>query len=154
MPVTTNPALPFCTNSGAAAATVDADSNDVSALHIAAFIGTHLHSRQSSAKFFARSNANLQDPELTALEHKRGKVILDAISEVMPKAAIEHDLAARAFLSPLTGNIIVRSSRASIANGPPSTSSHIRPVWDTGPKPTLPPICSRASRSARSFMAP
>lgn len=75
-------------------------------LHIAAFIGTHLHSRESSAKFFARYNASLQDPELSALEHKRGKVLLDAISAVMPKVAIEHDLAVRAFLSQLTGNII------------------------------------------------
>jgi AcrR family transcriptional regulator len=75
-------------------------------LHIAAFIGTHLHSRESSAKFFARYNANLQDPELTDLEHKRGKVLLDAISAVMPKVAIEHDAAVRAFLSQLTGNII------------------------------------------------
>ncbi|MFC4312480.1 TetR/AcrR family transcriptional regulator [Steroidobacter flavus] len=75
-------------------------------LHIAAFIGGHLHSRESSAKFFSRYNASLQDPELTALEHKRGKVLLDAISEVMPKVAIEHDLAVRAFLSQLTGNII------------------------------------------------
>jgi AcrR family transcriptional regulator len=75
-------------------------------LHIAAFIGTHLHSRESSAKYFARYNLNLQDPELTALEHKRGKVMLDAISEVMPKVAIEHDAAVRAFLSQLTGNII------------------------------------------------
>jgi AcrR family transcriptional regulator len=75
-------------------------------LHIAAFIGTYLHSRESSAKFFARYNVNLQDPELTALEHKRGKILLDAISEVMPKVAIEHDAAVRAFLSQLTGNII------------------------------------------------
>ncbi|GFE80610.1 hypothetical protein GCM10011487_26100 [Steroidobacter agaridevorans] len=75
-------------------------------LHIAAFIGTHLHSRESSAKFFARYNANLQDPELTDLEHKRGKILLDAISAVMPKVAIEHDAAVRAFLSQLTGNII------------------------------------------------
>jgi AcrR family transcriptional regulator len=75
-------------------------------LHIAAFIGTHLHSRESSAKYFARYTLNMQDPELSALEHKRGKVLLDAISEVMPKVAIEHDAAARAFLSQLTGNII------------------------------------------------
>lgn len=75
-------------------------------LHIAAFIGSHLHSRESSAKFFSRYNASLQDPELTALEHKRGKILLDAISAVMPKVAIEHDAAVRAFLSQLTGNII------------------------------------------------
>ncbi len=68
-------------------------------LHIAAFIGSYLHSRESSAKFFSRYNASLQDPELTALEHKRGKILLDAISEVMPKVAIEHDAAVRAFLS-------------------------------------------------------
>jgi len=75
-------------------------------LHIAAFIGSYLHSRESSAKFFARYNANLQDRELIALEHRRGKILLDAISEVMPKVAIEHDAAVRAFLSQLTGNII------------------------------------------------
>jgi AcrR family transcriptional regulator len=75
-------------------------------LHIAAFIGTHLYSRESSAKYFARYNLNMQDSELAALEHKRGKVLLDAISAVMPKVAIEHDAAARAFLSQLTGNII------------------------------------------------
>jgi hypothetical protein len=75
-------------------------------LHLAAFIGSHVHSRHSLASFFATYSANIQNHELFELELKRGQALRAAISSVMPRVAIEHSAAVNAFSAHLTGSIM------------------------------------------------
>jgi TetR/AcrR family macrolide resistance operon transcriptional repressor len=75
-------------------------------LRVAAFIGTYVHSRESSARFFANFTANLQDRELLELESKRGEALRTAISDVMPEVNASHEAAVNAFRTHLTGNIM------------------------------------------------
>jgi len=75
-------------------------------LRLAAFIGTHLHSRHSSARFFSAYNVNIQHRDLLELEHKRGEALRAAICSVLPEVAIEHRSAVAAFSAHLTGSIM------------------------------------------------
>lgn len=75
-------------------------------LQLAGFIGEHVRSRENGAKFFAGFSANLQDPDLMALEAKRGDILRKAISEAMPKVSIAHESAITAFLAHLSGSIL------------------------------------------------
>lgn len=75
-------------------------------LRLAAFIGSYVRSRESSAKFFARYSVNVQDKELVALEMRRGDALRQAVSNVMPPVAIDHESAITAFGAHLSGSII------------------------------------------------
>ena len=76
-------------------------------LRVAAFIGKHMGSREGSVRFFANYyTSNVTDPELSALERKRGDLLDKAISLVMPAAAIELPSAVLAFRAHLTGTIL------------------------------------------------
>lgn len=75
-------------------------------LRLAAFIGSYVRSRESSAKFFASYSVNVQDKELVALEMRRGDALRKAVSNVMPPVAIEHESAIMAFCAHLSGSIV------------------------------------------------
>jgi len=75
-------------------------------LRLAAFIGGHVRSRESSARFFASYSANIRDRELLKLEVRRGEALHTAISNVMPPVAIDHNSAVAAFSAHLTGSIV------------------------------------------------
>lgn len=77
-----------------------------SLIAIATFIGTHAGSKESSASFFSSYSQNLQDPELAALEVRRGTALSAAISTAMPDTVIGHDSAVMAFRAHLTGSIM------------------------------------------------
>jgi AcrR family transcriptional regulator len=75
-------------------------------LHVAAFIGTYMHSRESSVRFFANYyGSNVQDRDLLRLEHRRGAVLDQAIKRVMPETVLDPDSAVIAFRAHLTGSI-------------------------------------------------
>lgn len=75
-------------------------------LHVAAFIGSYMHSRESSVRFFANYyGSNVQDRDLLKLEHQRGAVLDRAISRVMPETVLDGDSAVIAFRAHLTGSI-------------------------------------------------
>ena len=75
-------------------------------LHVAAFIGSYMHSRESSVRFFANYyGSNVQDRELLKLEHQRGAVLNRAIGRVMPETVLDRDSAVTAFGAHLTGSI-------------------------------------------------
>jgi TetR/AcrR family macrolide resistance operon transcriptional repressor len=75
-------------------------------LRLAAFLGSYVHSRQSSAKFFSTYSNNVQDHDLRELERKRGDALFAAISSVMPEVAIDHTSAVVAFTAHLAGCIV------------------------------------------------
>lgn len=75
-------------------------------LRLAGFIGGYVRSRDSLKSFFSTYSTNLQHPDLLALELKRGQALREAISSVMPKAAIDHASAVAAFSAHLTGTIM------------------------------------------------
>jgi TetR/AcrR family macrolide resistance operon transcriptional repressor len=76
-------------------------------LRVAAYIGGHVRSRESSLRFFSNYySSNVRDPELLQLERRRGDALQAAISKVMPPTSIEHDAAVLAFRSHLTGSIM------------------------------------------------
>jgi AcrR family transcriptional regulator len=75
-------------------------------LQVAAFIGSYMHSRESSVRFFANYyGSNVQDRDLLKLEHQRGAVLDRAIGRVMPETVLERDSAVIAFRAHLTGSI-------------------------------------------------
>lgn len=80
-------------------------------LRLAAFIGSYVHSRESSAKFFSSYTTNIQDRELRELERKRGDALVAAISSVMPEVAIDHQSAVAAFSAHLGGSIVAWLAR-------------------------------------------
>jgi TetR/AcrR family macrolide resistance operon transcriptional repressor len=80
-------------------------------LRLAAFIGSYVRSRESSAKFFARFSANVQDRELAELETKRGDLLHKAVANVMPPVAIDHASAVLAFSAHLSGSILAWLAR-------------------------------------------
>ena len=75
-------------------------------LRLAAFIGSHVHSRQSLARFFSTYSTNTQHRDLLELELRRGEALRAAISSVMPQVAIDHHSAVTAFSAHLTGSIM------------------------------------------------
>jgi AcrR family transcriptional regulator len=75
-------------------------------LAVAAFIGETVGSRESSASFFSSYAANVEDPQLVALEKKRGEMLRQAITRVMPETSLEHESAVALFTAHLTGCII------------------------------------------------
>lgn len=75
-------------------------------LRLAAFIGSHVHSRESSAKFFASYSVNVQDPELAALEVRRGVALSNVIFNVMPETVVSRNAAVTAFRAHLTGSVL------------------------------------------------
>lgn len=76
------------------------------ALTLAAFVGSYVGTRESSAKFFASYTSNIRNRELLELEKKRGEALQQAISRVMPEVSIDHESAVIAFRTHLTGTII------------------------------------------------
>jgi TetR/AcrR family macrolide resistance operon transcriptional repressor len=76
-----------------------------SLLQLAAFLGTHVGTREGSARFFANFTSNLQERALVQLEVRRGAALAAAISRAMPKVGIEHESAVIAFRAHLTGSI-------------------------------------------------
>jgi TetR/AcrR family macrolide resistance operon transcriptional repressor len=90
-----------------ALATLPQSPSGDNVLRVAAFIGTHVGSREGSGKFFANYfTTNVRDRELFELERRRGAVLRDAISKVMPQTAIDHDSAILAFRAHLSGTIM------------------------------------------------
>ena len=75
-------------------------------LRLAAFIGTHVGTRESSARFFAGYTSNIRNRELLELERQRGEVLQQAIARVLPKVGIDHESAIIAFRTHLTGTIM------------------------------------------------
>ena len=76
-------------------------------LRLAAMIGSHMRSRESSVRFFANYYAtSVRDRELLNLERRRGDALRAAISRVMPETTIEHDATVVAFRANLTGSIM------------------------------------------------
>jgi AcrR family transcriptional regulator len=76
-------------------------------LRVAAFIGGHIRSRESSVRFFANFfGTNIPDRELLELEHRRGAALDQAIARVMPETVLERDSAVLAFRSHLSGSIM------------------------------------------------
>jgi len=89
----------------ALAALPSAPSGD-NLLQIAAFVGSYTNGRDSSARFFFNYSVNLRDPQLMELERKRGELLSQAISKVMPEVAVDHAVAVRAFRNHLTGCVL------------------------------------------------
>ncbi|GAB3102009.1 TetR/AcrR family transcriptional regulator [Aestuariicella hydrocarbonica] len=83
-----------------------------SLLAIAAFIGKHAGSKESSASFFSTYSQNIQDTELAALEVRRGKALSDAVSKAMPQTVIDHDSAVVAFRAHMAGSIMAFQASA------------------------------------------
>lgn len=75
-------------------------------LEIAGFIGGNLGSRKGQSSFFNNYAINMQDPELAALEKKRGEAFHRAISRVMPATLIDQPSAVTEFVAHLSGSII------------------------------------------------
>ena len=75
-------------------------------LRLAAFVGSHVHSREGSARFFSTYTTNVQDHDLRELERKRGEALFAAISNVLPEVAIDHASAVAAFSAHLGGSIV------------------------------------------------
>jgi len=75
-------------------------------LRVAAFIGSYVRSRESSAKFFERYSANVKYRELIELEIRRSEALRKAVSNVMPPLSIDHQSAITAFCAHLTGSIL------------------------------------------------
>ena len=75
-------------------------------LRLAAFVGSHVGSREGSARFFSTYSTNVQDLELRELERKRGEALFAAISNVLPEVAIDHSSAVAAFSAHLAGSIV------------------------------------------------
>jgi TetR/AcrR family macrolide resistance operon transcriptional repressor len=80
-------------------------------LRLAAFLGSYVHSRESSARFFSTYSNNVQDHDLRELERKRGDALFAAISSVMPEVAIDHTSAVAAFTAHLAGCIVAWLAR-------------------------------------------
>ncbi len=75
-------------------------------LRVAAFIGSHMHSRESSVRFFANLyGSNVQDRDLLLLERQRGVALDAALAKVMPETAVTRESAVLAFRAHLTGTI-------------------------------------------------
>ncbi|HMN46760.1 MAG TPA: TetR/AcrR family transcriptional regulator [Povalibacter sp.] len=75
-------------------------------LRVAAFIGGHMGSRESSVRFFANLyGSSVQDRELLQLERNRGAALDAAISKVMPETSVTRESAVLAFRAHLTGTI-------------------------------------------------
>ncbi len=77
-----------------------------SLLAIAAFLGLHANSRELSASFWPVYHSNMKDPELAALEMKRGRALQAAIARAMPKTRIDHASAVAAFNAHLAGTLL------------------------------------------------
>jgi AcrR family transcriptional regulator len=75
-------------------------------LAVAAFIGERTSNRGALPSFFANYAANMNDPDLAALEKRRGEALRKAVARVMPKTAIGRDAAVDAFCAHLTGSIM------------------------------------------------
>lgn len=75
-------------------------------LRLAAFIGSYVRSRESSARFFSNYSANIQDRDLLQLEIQRGEALHTAVSNVMPPVAVDHASAVTAFCAHLSGSIV------------------------------------------------
>ncbi|MDH4040343.1 MAG: TetR/AcrR family transcriptional regulator [Gammaproteobacteria bacterium] len=75
-------------------------------LQVAAFIGGLAGNRGSLPAFFSNYVANLEDPDLAALEKKRGEALHRAILRVMPETRLDRESAASAFNAHLTGTIM------------------------------------------------
>jgi AcrR family transcriptional regulator len=76
-------------------------------LRLAAFIGSHTHSRESSMRFFANYySSNVRNRELLELERARGEALDRAISKVMPVSALQRSSAVLAFRAHLSGSIM------------------------------------------------
>lgn len=75
-------------------------------LHVAAFMGSNVGSREGSAKYIANYASSVRDRALLTLENRRGEALNQAIAAVMPKVAIRHDAAVLAFRTHLTGCIV------------------------------------------------
>lgn len=76
-------------------------------LKFIAFISGPIKNRESFSLFYATYSSNLVDPELAALEQKRGNALSSVVSAVMPKTTIDHESAVRVFMASMTGNIII-----------------------------------------------
>lgn len=75
-------------------------------LHIGAFVGGHVGSREGSAKFFANYSVHVRNRSQMKLEYQRGEALSKAISQVMPTVTLSHDSAVEAFRAHLSGTIL------------------------------------------------
>jgi TetR/AcrR family macrolide resistance operon transcriptional repressor len=80
-------------------------------LRLAAFVGSHVRSREGSARFFSTYTTNVQDHDLRELERKRGADLFAVISNVLPEVAIDHTSAVAAFSAHLGGSIVAWLAR-------------------------------------------
>lgn len=82
-------------------------------LIVAAFIGERASNIDVRARkrgplpsFFASYPANMEDPDLAALERRRGEALRVAVSRVMPMTTIGRKAAVTAFCAHMTGSIM------------------------------------------------
>lgn len=75
-------------------------------LELSALIGGNLGSREGPSSFFNNYAFNMQDPELAALEKRRGEAFHGAIARLMPETRIDQASAVSEFVAHLTGSII------------------------------------------------
>jgi AcrR family transcriptional regulator len=82
-------------------------------LIVAAFIGERASNIDERARkrgplpsFFASYPANMADPDLAALERRRGEALRVAVSRVMPMTTIGRKAAVTAFCAHMTGSIM------------------------------------------------
>jgi TetR/AcrR family macrolide resistance operon transcriptional repressor len=82
-------------------------------LIVAAFIGERASNIDERARkrgplpsFFASYPANMEDPDLAALERRRGEALRVAVSRVMPMTTIGRKAAVTAFCAHMTGSIM------------------------------------------------
>lgn len=75
-------------------------------LNLVAAVGDMLHNREGVSSFFSVHHANFADPDLLALEMKRGQAWTDVIAASMPKTAVSQDAAVRNFQAVIGGSIL------------------------------------------------
>ncbi len=74
-------------------------------LELATSIGKHTPSRAEVSTLTLLSQGNLRDPDLAILERTRGEVFREAVSARMPKTSLPHDVAVKAFMAHIAGNV-------------------------------------------------
>jgi TetR/AcrR family macrolide resistance operon transcriptional repressor len=80
------------------------DGNSLIAL--AAFIGDTLTERTQLASYLQNFQADLADKHLAELDERRAAALFDAVSERMPKIAVEHASAVQAFVAHMGGSLL------------------------------------------------
>jgi AcrR family transcriptional regulator len=75
-------------------------------LKLARFIGTIARNPRNLISYMASSQGNLMDPDLIALEHRRGASLRAAIARAMPADVPDPDGALDMFTAHITGSLV------------------------------------------------